>query len=211
MKYLLTALMFTLAPLAAQAKSDSPAPVAVVEEAAELLDQALDKRQDELEKDKEALYELIDEILLPRFDRRYAAQLVLGRHWRTASDAQREQFIEAFYKSLLRKYADGVLEFDLAQLEIRPFRGDLSKPRTVVQTMVKLDDGTEVPVDYSLVKRPKGWLIFDVQIEGISYVRNFRAEFNSEIQATGLEKVIARLQSEAAAAGEEADEGSASE
>lgn len=177
-------------------------PAEFIEEAAELLDEAVSERKEELSADRQALYEVINEILLPRFDQRYAAQLVLGRHWRTASEAQREQFIEAFYQSLLRQYADGVLEFDLGQLRILPYRGDPSQQRTVVRTVVRLDDGTEAPVDYGLVKRDSGWQVFDVTIEGISYVRNFRAEFNSEIQARGLDAVIERLQREASQGGD---------
>ncbi|MEX2496790.1 MAG: ABC transporter substrate-binding protein [Woeseia sp.] len=176
-------------------------PVEVIREAAELLDEDLSERKEELATDKEELYSLIDEILLPRFDRRYAAQLVLGRHWRTASEEQKEQFIEAFYNSLMRQYADGVLEFDLGRIEFQPYRGDVTEPRTVVRTVVELDDGTKAPVDYGLVKRESGWKVFDVTIEGISYIRNFRAELNSEIRSTSLDAVIERLQREAARAG----------
>jgi phospholipid transport system substrate-binding protein len=171
-------------------------PNEVVQEAAQLLDEKLSAKKDELAADREALYALIDEILLPRFDQKYAAQLVLGRHWRAASAEQRESFIDAFYSHLLRQYADGVLEFDLGMIEILPFRGDLSDPRTLVRTVVTLDDGTEVPVDYGMVNRDKGWQMFDVTIEGISYVRNFRSELNSEIQSSSLDAVIERLQKE---------------
>jgi phospholipid transport system substrate-binding protein len=182
-----------LASLGAAAQQS---PDEFVREAAELLDQAVSERKEELASDRQALYKLIDEILLPRFDQRYAAQLVLGRHWRAASEEQRKQFIEAFYRSLLRQYSDGLLDFDLTQLQFRPYRGDPTKDRTLVRTVVTLDDGTEAPVDYGLIKRGSGWRLFDVTIEGISYVRNFRAEFNSEIQATSLEAVIKRLQRE---------------
>jgi phospholipid transport system substrate-binding protein len=197
-KNLVLVAVLGLASLGAAAQQ---APDEFLREAAELLDQAISERKKELTNDREALYELIDEILLPRFDQRYAAQLVLGRHWRTASEEQRNKFIEAFYQSLLRQYADGLLEFDLTQLKILPYRGDPEKPRTVVRTEVRLDDGTEAPVDYGLVKRDSEWQLFDVTIEGISYVRNFRAEFNSEIQATGIDTVIRRLQREAAQGG----------
>ncbi|HLU06069.1 MAG TPA: ABC transporter substrate-binding protein [Woeseiaceae bacterium] len=198
MRKLLLIVTLGLASLAAMAAQAQQAPDEFVREAAELLDEAVSERKEELTSNRQALYELIDEILLPRFDRRYAAQLVLGRHWRAASEAQREQFIEAFYQSLMRQYSDGLLEFDLSQLKILPYRGDPSKPRTVVRTVVVLDDGTEAPVDYGLVKKDSGWQVFDVTIEGISYVRNFRAEFNSEIQAKGLDAVIERLEREAA-------------
>ena len=187
--------MGLLATAAALAES----PAAVVEEAASELSSKLSGRKDELRADRQALYALIDEILLPRFDRKYAAQLVLGRHWRGANDAQRERFIDAFYRALLHRYADGVLEFDQDKVEILPYRGDDQDKRTMVRTIVTLDDGTRVPVNYALVRRDAGWLMFDVNIEGISYVRNFRAEMNSEVQSKGLDAVIERLEAEAQA------------
>jgi phospholipid transport system substrate-binding protein len=196
-KDLIIAVVIAALPVAALAQSNLTAPPQVVEEAAKELDRALSERKQELAADKEALYGLIDRILLPRFDRKYAAQLVLGRHWRTATEAQRERFIKAFYGNLLRRYADGTLDFDLSQVKVLPFRGNTSDPRVTVRTTVTLEDGTEVPVDYAMVRRDEGWLLFDVIIEGISYVRNFRAELNSEIQARGLDSVIGRLESEA--------------
>lgn len=199
MKNLIIALVIAALPAAALAQSDTKSPNDVVAEAAQELDRVLSERKAELAADKGALYDLIDEILLPRFDRKYAAQLVLGRHWRTATEAQRQRFVDAFYRNLLGRYADGVLDFDLSQVEIHPFRGDTSDPRVTVRTTVTLEDGTEVPVDYAMVRREEGWLLFDVIIEGISYVRNFRAELNSEIQATSLDAVIERLESEARA------------
>lgn len=189
LKRLLLILAVCLFSLTAQAKSPNP----VIEDAAALLDEAVRGRRDELAADKEALYELIDEILLPRFDRRYAAQLVLARHWRTASPEERDQFINAFYKHLMQQYANAVLQFDLEKLEVLPYRGDDTKKRTTVKTTMLLDDGTKVPVNYGMVKRESGWRMFDVTIEGISYVRNFKAELNAEIQAKGLSGVIERL------------------
>ena len=93
-------------------------------------------------------------------------------------------------------YAEAVLEFDLANLDVLPFRGDESKKRTTVKTIVVLEDGTRVPVNYGMVKRETGWLMFDVTIEGISYIRNFKVEVNAEIQAEGLDGVIKRLEAE---------------
>ena len=195
MKQLIAALFIVLFGTSAVAQT----PNDVIRHAADELAAGLDGRKEELAANREELYSLIDGTLLPRFDRRYAAQLVLGRHWRTAGAEQRDRFIDAFYGSLLRKYADGVLEYNQDRMEVLPFRGDESNPRTTVKTSVTLEDGTKVPVNYGLVKRDSGWLIFDVTVEGISYVRNFRTELNAEIQATSLDAVIARLESEAAA------------
>lgn len=192
MKRIILASIIGLMSCGAMAES----PNDVVRVAADALAVALDGRKDELAKDRDALYAMVDDILLPIFDRRYAAQLVLGKHWRNASDDERSDFIEAFYESLLRKYGDGVLQFDQSSFEVLPFRGDESKPRTTVKTIIRLDNGTKVPVNYGLVKRDSGWMMFDVTIEGISYIRNFRTELNAEIQAKGLRSVIDRLNGE---------------
>ena len=109
---------------AAAAAADPGSPDAVIEGAVTELNEKFSGRKDELSEDRDALYALINDILLPRFDRKLAAQLVLAKHWRTASDEQRERFINAFYNSLLRKYADGLLEFEEDRIEFVEFRGD---------------------------------------------------------------------------------------
>ena len=172
----------------------SASPNSVIEEAAMLLDEAISDRRKALAENKIALFTMIDEILSPRFDRRYAAQLVLSRHWRTASAEERDRFVNAFYCHTIRRFAEDMLEFDLARLTILPFRDDATKKRTTVKTFMKLDNGTKSSVNYGMVKRDSGWKIFDVTTEGISYVRNFKADINAEIQLKGLGGVIARLE-----------------
>jgi phospholipid transport system substrate-binding protein len=201
MHKLLLATLFLVFPAVASVANDSPN--FVIEESVTLLTDKLDGRRDELAEDRAALYEIIDEILLPRFDRRFAAQVVLAKHWRTASEDQQTRFIEAFYQALVRKYADGVLEFDPDMITVLPYRGDAEKKRTRVRSTVDLDDGSKVSVDYELVKRKAGWLVFNVVIEGVSYVRNFRAELDSEIRESSLDAVIARLEGEAGIAADE--------
>lgn len=183
--------------LSSGALATDDSPNAVIESSVTLLAEKLDGRQQELADNRDELYAIIDEILMPRFDRRFAAQVVLAKHWRTATDEQRTRFIEAFYRALLRKYADGVLEFDPDMIEVLPFRGDATKKRTKVRSTVLMEDGSKVAVDYELVKRKAGWLVFNVVIEGVSYVRNFRAELDSEIRGSSLEAVIKRLEGEA--------------
>ena len=181
---------------AAAAVGDPGSPDAVIEGAVVELTEKLGGRKEELAEDRQALYALINDILLPRFDRKLAAQLVLAKHWRTATEEQRERFIDAFYNSLLRKYADGILEFDEERIEVLEYRGDTSAKRSLVKTNVTLDDGTTIPVHYDLVNRGDRWLIFNVKVEGVSYVSNYRTELDSEIRATSLAAVIERLESE---------------
>ena len=208
MRYLGLVLMVAVLSLSsfsafAETPNTTNTPNSVIEESVMLLTETLDGRKSELAADRPALYELIDSILLPRFDRRFAAQVVLAKHWRTANAEQRDRFIEAFYQALLRRYADGVLEFDPTKITVMPFRGDASKNRTKVRSTLQLEDGSKVAVDYDLVKRESGWLVFNVVVEGVSYVRNYRAELDSEINGSSLEAVIERLEKEAGIAADE--------
>jgi len=172
-------------------------PSEVIEGAVDLLNEGLSGRKEELTADEAALRAFVDGILLPRFDREFAAGAVLGKHWRTASDEQKDRFVSAFYATLLQRYADGILEFDMDRVEILPYKGDASKRTTVVKTNVRLDDGSKIPVHYALVNREDQWRMFDVKIEGISYVITYRKELESEIRSTSLDAVINRLEREA--------------
>ena len=187
--------VFVLGLFADAASAQSPNDI--VEEAVALLAERIEGRKEELAQDKQALYALINEMLLPRFDRKYAAQLVLGKHWRSADAAQKQRFTAAFYDSLVQRYAEGVLEFDEDRVQVLAYRGDASRKRTTVKTIVRLNDGTKVSVNYGLVLRDAGWLMFDVTIEGVSYIRNYRAEMDSEIRATSLDTAIERLEADA--------------
>ena len=200
-----------LLSLSQAASAAAQSPNFVIEEAVTMLADGLDGRKDQLAEDRDALYSLIDDILLPRFDRRFAAQLVLARHWRTASEDQQQRFIDAFYASLLKRYADGILEFEEDRIEVLDYRGDASKKTTSVRTIVRLDDGARVPVNYDLVKRGDVWKIFNVTIEGVSYMKNYRAELDAEIRSSSLNAVIERLESEAVAEAKPAADTEASE
>jgi phospholipid transport system substrate-binding protein len=156
----------------------------------------LDADRAALAKDPARLRALVDKHLLPHFDTNYASQLVLGKHWRTATEAQRKRFIEAFYGTLMADYGDALLEFTADRLKILPFHGDPSANSATVRTEVKRDDGTPVPVNYTLRRTPQGWKAWDVTIEGISYVKNFRTDFGAEIDQKGLDAVIQRLESQ---------------
>tara|TARA_R110002096_G_scaffold5809_3_gene26828 strand:+ start:21303 stop:21926 length:624 start_codon:yes stop_codon:yes gene_type:complete len=201
MKAVILALWVLVLPVSLAHAADVADPKQVIDEAVQLLSEKMAGRNEELAANKDDLYALIDEILLPRFDRKFAAQVVLAKHWRGANAEQRERFIDAFYNALVRRYADGLLEFRQERVEILPFRGDASKPRAKIKSTVLLTDGTKVSVDYELVKRKSGWLLFNVVIEGVSYVRNFRAELDSEIRSSSLDAVIERLEAEIAASG----------
>jgi phospholipid transport system substrate-binding protein len=186
-------------PLWAQAPATvpGPGPQELVERTAAELARRIDGRQAVLAKDSAALAAVVNEVFLPVFDTNRAAQLVLGRHNKTATPAQRQAFQAAFYDFLLRSYARYVLRFEKNKVRILPPPRAAQKPgRAVVQTRMQLADGTQIPVDYSLYATKSGWKAFDVRIEGISYVTNYRSQFDAEISKNGLDAVIARIRAD---------------
>ena len=173
-----------------------PGPQQLVEQVSIDLLKAIDADRAALAKDPAKLRALVDRILLPNFDAEYSARLVLGKHWRTATPEQRTRFIDAFVDSMMRQYGTALLDFTANRMTMLPFRGDPAATSATVRTEIKRDDGTPVPVNYSLRATPSGWKAWDVTIEGVSYVKNFRTDFSAEIDAKGLDAVIQRLESQ---------------
>jgi phospholipid transport system substrate-binding protein len=186
---------FAVAAYAAETVPGPP-PQELIETTARKLLEALDADRALAKRDPARVRKLVDEILLPHFDTDYSARLVLGKHWRTATEEQRKRFIAAFYQSLLRNYGSALAEFTADRMQVLPFRGDLSTGQASVRTQVKRSNGTIVPVNYTLRATPEGWKAWDVTIEGISYVRNFRNDVGAEIDQTGLSALIERLEKE---------------
>jgi phospholipid transport system substrate-binding protein len=137
---------------------------------------------------------LLDELLSPHFDSEYAARLVLGMHWREASDEQRRQFAAALYQRLLRTYADSVIDWTPDRFRLLPVLADPAALRVTVHTLITNSHGTVVPVDFRMHETPEGWKIFDVVVDGVSYVRNYHDDTEAEVAQTGLRATIARLQ-----------------
>ena len=123
--------------------------------------------------------------LLPHFDTPYAAQLVLGQHWRNATPEQRKRFVEAFYKSLLYTYGDAMVDFTGDRLKVFPTKVAPEDTKATVRTEIKRSNGTKVAVNYSMRKVNGAWKAWDVVIDGISYVKSYREDYGAEVQQTG--------------------------
>ncbi|HET7358974.1 MAG TPA: ABC transporter substrate-binding protein [Rhodanobacteraceae bacterium] len=189
----------TAGALSTPAHADPASPQQVVQSIADQLATAIGDHREELKNDHEKLIALIDEIFLPHFDIDYASILVLGRHAREASPAQREQFARAFYNSITHRYAEGLLNYTRGNVKVLPFKGDLNDKRSIVRTRVVLEDGKTISVDYAFRKSREGdWKAYDVIIEGISYVTNYRNQVDAEIRKEGIDGLIKRLQTQGA-------------
>lgn len=190
------AMTASVAEVAAAAPERSPEQV--IRDASEMTMQAIEGRRDELKDNREELFRLIDEVLLPRWDRQYTGQLVMGRAWRDATPQQREAFITGLYRKLLDSYGEGVLQYNAEQLKILGTRGNLEEGPVMVDSEVRLGDGTPVPISYRLRIHDGSWKVYDVVVEGISYVQNYRNQYQSEFRAKGIKGVLADLGIEAA-------------
>ncbi len=202
--YCLCILGFTLA---LGAHADTASPNQVVQALVDDLAKTMEARRAELSKDRESLLKVIDGIVLPHFDIDYASILVLGQAARTATPEQRARFAKAMYNSITHRYAEGLLKYTEGRVRVLTFQGELNDKRTLVRTQVVLDDGKVVPVDYAFRKTREGeWKAYDVIIEGISYVTNYRNQVAQEISNSSIDALTTRLETQGAKALEKMDQ-----
>lgn len=153
----------------------------------------LQQRRAEFRKNPAALRSYINTELRTNFDSNYAARLVLGVHARGASDADVKLFADALIDNLMQRYSSALLDFDgKPQLRLKsemPLPGNRGFK---VSTEIRRDNGAPVPVDY-LVRNNGGWKIFDVMIEGVSYVQTFRNQFDTPLRQKSIAQVAADL------------------
>ena len=173
---------------------DSSDPGALISTAAKAMLTDLDAHRDEYRKQPEKLEAVVTRVLLPYFDTDYAGQLVLGRHWAGATPEQRKRFVNGFYHSLLRTYSSALASFTGDRLKVLPYRGEAGAATATVRSQVRKSDGTLVAVSYSMRRTESGWKAWDVVIEGISYVKSFRDDYGAEVDRSGLDALIKRLE-----------------
>jgi phospholipid transport system substrate-binding protein len=162
----------------------------------------LDKESAATRHNADSVVPLVDKLLSPNFDREYAAHLVLGAHWRDATPDQRQRFAAALYRRLLRTYSGSVAEWTQDRVKLLPLRSDPAALQVTVHTQITDSRGSIVAVDFRLRQTADGWKIFDVIVDGVSYVRNYHDDTDAEIAQAGLDAAIARL---AAAPADSAD------
>ena len=173
--------------------AESP-PLEVVSVTSRDLQNSLLGRESYYAKNLDELYQVIGEKLAPVFDMRYVGYLVLGDYWKAANGEQRDKFVAAFSDFLIKTYAKGLLNFNQEQLVVFPATYSKDKRRAEVKTELRMNQGSIVPVDYRLRRSSEGWRVYDVRIEGVSYIQNYRSQINAEISALGLDAVILRLE-----------------
>jgi phospholipid transport system substrate-binding protein len=144
--------------------------------------------------DTKRINELIDQYLLPYVNFEKTTRLAAGRHWRNATEQQKKELADAFKGTLIRTYSGALAHVDkIARLDVLPFRGDPNADDAVVRSSFAQRNGPSVAVDYRLERTPDGWKIYDLNVEGIWLIQNYRNQFSQQIGQTGIDGLIAAL------------------
>ncbi|HEU4439896.1 MAG TPA: ABC transporter substrate-binding protein [Methylomirabilota bacterium] len=145
------------------------------------------KGQNKLADRRVAIRKIANEI----FDFAEIAKRSLAQHWQPLSEAQRNEFVGLFADLLERSYISKIETYGGEKIQYTGERMD--GDYATVSTRIVTKNGTEVPVDYRMVKRADHWLVYDVSIEGVSLVSSYRTQFNKIIQTSSYNELVAKL------------------
>lgn len=154
-------------------------------------------RRPEFDAKQHELYKVVHSLLLPHFDMQEGSRAILAEAWNKYTDAERDRFVNAFYTYLLATFGDRIIYVKANTVRVKPFEGEPPNPAHV-RTIVTMNDGTEVDVDFVMKRESDGdWRVSDIVAEGASYDRMYRSQFRVDIATDGLESVIQWLRRKA--------------
>ena len=137
--------------------------------------------------------QLVEAKVLPHFNFMRMTQLAVGRHWRQASPEQQKVLAEEFKTLLVRTYATAFTGYRNHTVDYRPVRMNAGDTDVVVKSLIRQPAGQPIAVDYSMERAGTTWKVYDVKIEGISLVDNYRNTFSGEVQRGGIDGLIRTL------------------
>jgi len=136
---------------------------------------------------------LVDAKVLPHFDFTRMTQLAMGKHWRTATNEQKQALVTEFRNMLVRTYTKAFTVYRDQTIDVKPFKMAADATEATVKTAINKPGSPPVPVDYEMKKTANGWKAFDVTIEGVSMVTSYRGTFDTQIQQNGIDGLIKML------------------
>lgn len=142
---------------------------------------------------QEKIFKLAEEKILPNFNFEKVSRLVLGKNWTKATPEQKSAFQDEFKTLLLRTYATALSKYKNQVIEYKPLRMENGATNATVKTSILQDGGQPIAVDYALEKKADEWKVYDIVIEGVSLVTNYRSQFAQEIRQNGLDSLIKKL------------------
>jgi phospholipid transport system substrate-binding protein len=137
--------------------------------------------------------DIVETYLLGHFDFTRMTRLAVGKNWRRVEDAQKPHLVREFRTLLVRTYSVALAQYRDQKIEYKPLTLEPGARRAVVRTAVTQPDGKPVSIDYRMARSEAGWKVYDVVVEGVSLVINYRALFNSTVESSGVDGLIALL------------------
>lgn len=146
-----------------------------------------------IEADNNRLYKMVNDIVLPHFDFSGMTRLAVGKYWRKIKAADREALATQFRHLLVRTYGRALLEYTDQELVYLPARGSVAKGSVTVRTEVEQAGGFPIPINYKLTNTTGAWKVYDVSIDDVSLVTNYRSSFSKTIRNEGVQSLIKQL------------------
>lgn len=140
------------------------------------------------------IHDLVEAKVLPHFDFNRMTQLAVGKHWNAATPQQKQSLVKEFRALLVRTYSTSLTAFKEQVIEFKPFSMRPDDTEVTVHTEVKQPGGKPIPIDYDMYKTAFGWKVYDVSIDGVSLVINYRSSFASTIRQSGIDGLISTLE-----------------
>jgi phospholipid transport system substrate-binding protein len=138
--------------------------------------------------------DLVESKILPHFNFSRMTRLAVGAPWRQASGAQQQSLVTEFRTLLVHTYTSAFTQYRDQVIEYRPLKLQSADTEVVVRSLIKQKTGADpIDINYSMEKTDAGWKVYDVVIAGVSLVQNYRSSFNTEIQKSGIDGLIATL------------------
>lgn len=192
-KYLFSLYFLIFSGIPSAAAASFPAPDALARAVTDEVLALIRADRDLQAGNAQKVYELIDSKIAPHFNFAGMTRFAMGRNWPRANDAQRKALTAEFRTLLVRTYTTAFKQYRDQTVEYRPLKLGPSDDDVVVRSLVRQPSGPPVSVDYSMEKTGEGWKVYNVKIEGISLVENYRNTFNSEVLKHGIDGLIRSL------------------
>lgn len=155
------------------------------------------KRDKELQSGNQAkLHQLVEAKILPNFDFNRMTQLALGKNWPRATAKQKQELVTEFRNLLVRTYSSSLTAFSNQTVEFKPLTLKPTDTDVTVRSEIRQPGGQPIPIDYSMYKTSFGWKVYDVTIDNVSLVTNYRASFANTIRQHGIDGLIKTMASQ---------------
>jgi len=137
--------------------------------------------------------QLVESKVVPHFNFTRMTQLAMGKNWRQAQPEQQKALVAEFRTLLVRTYTAAFSGYHNQTVDYRPVKMTPADTDVVVKSAISQPGAQPLAVDYNMEKTSQGWKVYDVKIEGISLVDNYRNTFNTEVQRSGVDGLIRAL------------------